>query len=120
MEQFGVNRGKETKQKVGIALPSLILIVLASCATPAPKTVRVAPPPLQLPKSDRQVEAITSPVPSKLQQINFNDPVDMAILEAQLRFGKGEELSKQGALKRAKEEFDSAIDVILQTASSYP
>jgi membrane-bound lytic murein transglycosylase D len=115
-----VNRSKETKQNAGVALLALIFIILASCTTSAPKTVKVAPPPVPLLKIDRHVETIAAPLPSELPQVHFNDPVDIAILEAQSRFSKGEELSKQGSVKRAKEEFDRAIDVILETASSYP
>src|SRR5581483_11816304 len=33
---------------------------------------------------------------------------------------KGEELYKQGFLKKAKDEFNGAIDVILDTSESYP
>ena len=60
------------------------------------------------------------PIPTELPEINFDDPVDMAILEAQLRFEKGQDLYKQGSLKRAKDEFNAAIDLILDTAASHP
>src|SRR5207237_688513 len=55
-----------------------------------------------------------------LPKINFDDPIDMAILEAQLRFEKGQDLYKQGFLKRAKDEFNGAIDLILDRAATYP
>ena len=64
--------------------------------------------------------ACSSKLPSELSQINFDDPVDVAIFQAQFRFEKGEDLYKQGSLKRAKEEFDSAIDLILETAATSP
>jgi membrane-bound lytic murein transglycosylase D len=52
--------------------------------------------------------------------VNFNDPVQVAILEAQTRFEKGQEFFKDGSLKKAKDEFNAAIDVIRDTAGQYP
>lgn len=59
-------------------------------------------------------------IPSQLPEINFNDPIELTILEAQTRFEKGEGLYQQGFLKRAKDEFNGAIDLVLDTAASYP
>jgi len=53
-------------------------------------------------------------------QLNLKDPIDLSILEAQRRFQQGEDLYNQGFLKRAKEEFDGAIDLILENAGVYP
>jgi len=96
----------------------LVLPVLMSCrpATP-PKAVHVAPP--SLPDAQRHIEPLPTRLPSELSQINFDDPVDVAVLQAQFRFQNGEELYKQGFLKRAKEEFDSAVDLILETSANY-
>src|SRR4030095_11046397 len=53
-------------------------------------------------------------------QVNANDPIELTILQARMRFEKGEELYGQGFLKRAKDEFNSAIDLILETAFDHP
>jgi membrane-bound lytic murein transglycosylase D len=121
MEQFLVSRHRRTKQIPLAVVIATLAALLVSCASPAPKTVKVTPPALrQLPNIDRQVDPIAAALPSELPQVNFNDPVDMSILGAQLRFAKGEELSKQGSVKQAKDEFNSAIDLILETAANYP
>jgi membrane-bound lytic murein transglycosylase D len=100
-------------------LPILILPLLAACKASTPvKAVKVAPPPM--PAIQQHVEPVSATIPSQLPQVNFNDPIDITILQAQLRFEKGEDLYKQGFLKRAKEEFNSAVDVILETTAAYP
>jgi membrane-bound lytic murein transglycosylase D len=92
---------------------------MAACKTSAPvKPVKVAPPPTPL--LNQHVDPVPSAVASQLSQKNFNDPVDLAVLQAQLRFQDGEDLYKQGLLKRAKDEFNSAIDLILVTAQAHP
>jgi membrane-bound lytic murein transglycosylase D len=97
----------------------LTLLVLAACTKAVPtKVIKVAPPPLR--HIDQHVEPLVAAVPAELPTVNFNGPVDLAILEAQLRFERGESLYKQGFLKRAKEEFDGAIDLVLETAATFP
>jgi membrane-bound lytic murein transglycosylase D len=91
---------------------------LTACSTPAPKAVKVTPPPTP-PHVEAHPEPIVAAIPSKLPEVNFNDPVQLAILEAQARFERGEELYKNGSLKKAKDEFNVAIDVILDTAGQY-
>lgn len=93
------------------------LLLLASCSTTSPKAVKVVPP--SIPHIEAHPEPLVAEIPSKLPEINFNDPVSLAILEAQTRFQKGEDLYKQGFLKGAKEEFNSAIDLVLDTAGNY-
>ena len=73
-----------------------------------------------MPKIDAHPEATPMPIPTELRQVNFDNPVDVAILESRMRFEKGEELYKQGFLKRAKEEFNGAVDRILDAAATYP
>ena len=93
-------------------------MILTGCQSAAPvKAVKVAPPPM--PKIEQHVEPVPAAISSELPQVNFNDPVDLAILEAQLRFEKGEDLYKQGFLKGAKEEFNSAIDLVLEISGTY-
>lgn len=95
-----------------------LALFLSACSAPAPKVVKVTPPPTAL-HIEAHPEPIVAAVPSELPEVNFNDPVDLAILEAQTRFQKGETLYEQGFLKKAKDEFNGAIDLILDTADSY-
>src|SRR5262249_28189977 len=96
----------------------MLLLFVASCAGPQPvKVVKGAPP---MPKIEPHPEPILAAIPSELPPVNLNDPIDLAILSAQVRFEKGEDYYKQGFLKRAKDEFNAAIDVVLATAASYP
>src|SRR5207244_11834515 len=62
---------------------------------------------------------VPAEVPAQLSQPDFSDPVDLVIIQAQLRTKAGEDSYNQGALKQAKEEFDSAVDLILETAETY-
>jgi len=99
----------------------LTLPILAACAQAVPtKVVKVAPPPLALPHIEQQVEPLVASIPRTLPKVNLNDPIDLAILEAQLRFERGESFYNQGFLKQAKEEFDGAVDLVLDTASTFP
>ena len=95
----------------------LLPVLVASCGAPAQKAAKSSPP--SLPRINQQVETVTAQIPSELPQVNPNDPVERAILQAQLRFENGEKLYKEGSLKRAKQEFDSAIDLILETSASH-
>src|SRR5262249_6377634 len=79
---------------------------------------KLVPSPLSI--IQQPAQPIPAEVPAELSQVNFDDPVDVAILQAQLRVRRGEDLYNQGALKRAKEEFDSAVDLILETAGNHP
>jgi membrane-bound lytic murein transglycosylase D len=72
-----------------------------------------------MPKIVPHAEPIVAQIPSELPQINFNDPVEVAILEARIRFEKGDEYYKQGFLGQAKEEFNAAVDVILETSDRH-
>jgi len=96
-----------------------MVVVMTSCRTSAPvKAARTVPPKtLAVPQ---HVEPVAAAIPSKLSEVNFDDPVELAILQARLRFQHGEDLYKKGQLKRAKEEFNSAIDLILETSAKYP
>src|SRR6185369_48279 len=86
---------------------------------PVAKPVKVAPPPLPVLKP-QHVDPVQAALPAKLPQTNFNDPVDVAVFQARLRFDKGESLYKQGFLKRAKDEFNSAVDLMLEVSAAYP
>jgi len=72
-----------------------------------------------MPVIRQHVEPVPAAVPTQLPQLNFNDPIDVAILQSRLRFQHGEDLYKQGLLKRAKEEFNSAVDLLLETSAKY-
>jgi membrane-bound lytic murein transglycosylase D len=91
---------------------------MASCSTPPPaKTAKVVPPPIL--RVQPHAEPIPAPIPSELPRINFNDPVEVTILEAKMRFEKGDDLYKQGFLKRAKDEFNAAVDLILDASNAH-
>src|SRR5216117_3026217 len=116
MEVFVISK---IRPKVSDAILAAVLLLLTSCGAPPPaKVIKVVPPPM--PKIEQQhVDPLIAAIPAELPQVNFNDSVDLAIIEAQLRFEKGEDLYKNGFLKRAKDEFNGAIDVILETAGTY-
>jgi peptidoglycan lytic transglycosylase D len=96
----------------------VVVVLVTSCRTSTPvKPVREVPPSLPTPQ---HVEPQAAAIASKLPEVNFEDPVNLAILQARLRFQQGEDLYKKGQLKRAKEEFNSAVDLILETSSKYP
>lgn len=48
------------------------------------------------------------------------DRVGLAIVEAQMRFDRGNELHAAGFLSNAKEEFDAALDTLLQASTANP
>jgi membrane-bound lytic murein transglycosylase D len=97
----------------------LTLPVLAACSSgKTAKVIQVAPPPL--PVIEKHVEPIVVPVPAQIPQAPPKDPIDIIITEAQLKFERGEDLYRQGFLKRAKEEFDGAIDLLLESSNAYP
>ncbi len=97
----------------------LVLPVLAACGSAAPaKLAKVIPPPQ--PSIERFVEPLVMPIPVQIEWPKLIDPVALTVVEAQLRFEHGEELYHQGFLKQAKDEFDGAIDLLLDSASIYP
>jgi membrane-bound lytic murein transglycosylase D len=69
-----------------------------------------------MPVIRQHVEPVSMPAPNLIQRETPIDAVALIIVEAQLRFERGEELYKQGFLKRAKEEFDSAVDILLESS----
>ena len=95
------------------------LLLLTACGTTAPvKTAKVTPP--RVPVIQQHVEPLTASVPAQLQQTDFNDPINQVILQARLRFERGEDLYERGSLKRAKEEFNAAVDLILEKSQANP
>jgi membrane-bound lytic murein transglycosylase D len=97
----------------------LILPILAACSSPSPaKITKVEPPPQ--PPIERPIEPVVMPVPSQVPVQQPVDPIALTIVEAQLRFERGEQRYRQGFLKQAKEEFDGAVDLLLDSASIYP
>src|SRR2546427_11313074 len=103
----------------------LSLVVVAACTKAAPtQVVKVPPPPL--PRIEQHAEPVAAGIPgelakiAELPKINPSDPIDLTILEAQLQFERGENLYKQGFLQRAKQEFDGAVDLVLDAAQTFP
>jgi membrane-bound lytic murein transglycosylase D len=95
------------------------LLLLTACGTTAPvNKAKVAPP--RAPVIQQHVEPLTASVPAQLQQTDFNDPINQVILQARLRFERGEDLYERGSLKRAKDEFNAAVDLILEKSQANP
>jgi membrane-bound lytic murein transglycosylase D len=103
---------------VKLRLGILLALLAASCSPAAPKQARVTPPPT--PIIAPQAEPVTSPVATTLQRDSRIDPIGLAIVEARVRFERGEELYKEGFMQRAKDEFDAALDLLLDTSTLYP
>jgi membrane-bound lytic murein transglycosylase D len=61
-----------------------------------------------------------APVASVLPSENIVDPVGLAIVEAQMRFEKGQDLYQNGFMVRAKDEFDGAVDILLDSSAKNP
>src|SRR5438876_3245125 len=100
-----------------------MLLVVAACTKTVPrKVVRVTPatPPPPFSHIEQHVEPLVAAIPAELPQISENDPIDLKILEARRHFELGENLYKQGFLRGAKEEFDGAVDLILDAAQAFP
>ncbi len=93
-------------------------LLIAACAPTAPKQVRVTPPPapIVIPHTD----PIPAPIGTALQLNPKIDPVGLIIVEARMRVENGEDLYSNGFLKRAKDEFDGALDLLLDSAGLYP
>src|SRR5687768_13750842 len=68
----------------------------------------------------RYIEPLAVPLPAFLLPAGPVDPVGLVIVETRMGFERGEELYKAGYLKRAKEEFDAAVDLLLNSANLYP
>jgi len=93
-------------------------LVLAACGPVPPKEVRVQPPPV--PIVPPNPEPIPSVLGKTLQSKPQVDQIGLVIVEARIRAEHGEQLYRDGFLKQAKEEFDNAIDLLLDSASLYP
>jgi membrane-bound lytic murein transglycosylase D len=93
-------------------------LLTASCKTAPVKPLKTGYG--LLPALQQHVEPLAATIPSELTLPDLDDPVDLAIVQAQFRMNKGEELYNQGLLKDARLEFDSAVDVILETAAVFP
>jgi len=96
----------------------LALPIIASCRTaPQAKSVQVSPPPV--PGIQRHVEPLNMPVADQIHSKVPEDPVELAVTAAYSRFQWGEQLYKQGLLANARQQFDSAIDLLVDTARIY-
>ncbi len=62
---------------------------------------------------------MSSPNGTSIQDKPKIDPVGLIIVEARMRFEHGEDLYKQGFLNRAKEQFDGALDLLLDSSALY-
>jgi membrane-bound lytic murein transglycosylase D len=75
------------------------------------------PAPIALPT---YIDPVPTPLGTSLQQAPKVDPIGLVIIEARHQFDRGLELYKDGFLQRAKDEFDGAIDLLLDSAALYP
>src|SRR5262245_23107032 len=82
---------------------------------PAPAAV-LPQPPVPTPDEPEAV-AINGSLPAPPPYI---DDAALTIVAAKLRFERGEELYQTGFLKRAKDEFDAATDILLGASADFP
>ncbi len=78
-----------------------------------------APSPVVLPAFPRP-EPTEAPVASVLPYENVVDQVGLAIVESRMRFEKGQDLYQNGFMVRAKNEFDGAVDILLDSSAKNP
>jgi membrane-bound lytic murein transglycosylase D len=116
--------------KPGHILILIAAVLASSCHSAAQKQVhqaQVAVPvaphsasqPAALPSFPRP-EPKEAPVASVLPTDNVVDPVGLAIVEARMRFEKGQDLYQNGFMVRAKDEFDGAVDILLDSSAKNP
>ena len=101
----------------------LTLILLTSCGQPVPRQLTKVTPPAPtviIPVVPAPIDPIPAPIPTVLPAENRPDAIGLAIVEARMRFEKGDEYYKTGFLSKAKDEFDSAVDVLLESSADYP
>jgi membrane-bound lytic murein transglycosylase D len=105
-----------------------VAVLVSSCTAAAPKQVQVvaphaapAPPPASVPlPAFPRPELSVAPIASTLPYESFVDEVGLSIVESRVRFEKGQDLYQSGFLNRAKEEFDGAVDILMESSASYP
>ena len=104
----------------------LIAAVLASSChssvqkkIPQAQVAVPAAPQSALPAFPRPVP-VEAPVASVLPSENAVDPVGLAIVESRMRFEKGQDLYQNGFMVRAKDEFDGAVDILLDSSAKNP
>jgi membrane-bound lytic murein transglycosylase D len=106
----------------------MIPAVLVSCAPASRRVVPATPPvavvepaPVVLPDYPKTAEVfpvdISSQLPAAPPKV---DAVALALTEARGHFESGFGLYDTGFLTQAREEFDRAVDVLLDTAFAYP
>ena len=81
--------------------------------------VAPSPQPAALPGFPRP-EPTESQIASVLPSENVVDPVGLAIVESRMRFEKGQDLYQNGFMVRARNEFDGAVDTLLESSAKYP
>jgi len=75
--------------------------------------------PVPLPAVPRP-EATPSPIAATLPNENVVDPIGLAIVESRMRFEKGQSLYRSGFMVRARDEFDGAVDILLDASAKNP
>jgi len=87
--------------------------------TGAPVVSQPAPRPVILPAIPRP-EPTPSAIASSLSNETTIDPVGVAIVESRMRFETGQDLYRNGFMAKARNEFDTAVDNLLESSSKYP
>src|SRR5262245_55353376 len=112
-----------------LALILTVPALLLGCAhagtqvVPTTPVVVVAPPTPapQLPLYPTQAEVVPVAISTELPApAARQDPVAQAVAESRAHFDKGFGLYDTGFMGQAREEFDLALDVLLDTAYAYP
>ena len=96
-----------------------LTLVLAGCSAGPKQFVRVVAPPAP-PVPPDHVDPIAYPIPTEIPGNNRPDPVGMAIVESRMRFERGDQYYQTGFMAKAKEEFDRAVDVLLESSTENP
>ena len=93
---FEFNGGVVLTPRVAVKILILIFPVVAACKSVVPleEARVVAPPPM--PVIRQHVEPVTMPLANLMQRENPIDPIALIIVEAQLRFERGEDLTNKG------------------------
>jgi membrane-bound lytic murein transglycosylase D len=95
------------------------VLLAAACGGATAKQAKVATPapPIKVPG---YIEPLPATIDSNLPAKTAPDDVDLDIADARMRFDRGDELYRSGSMKRAKEEFDSGIDLLLESSAQHP
>src|SRR6266446_2168587 len=100
-----------------LVLLMLSVLHLSACSVAPPKQVKIAPPAAPtLPKAD---DPIPFPITGAVPEPRPIDEVGEILSAAEKHFEQGDQFNRTGFLKKAKDEFDSALDLLLDAPTEY-